>query len=83
MGSTLAKTKFLNEPIVCVSATDPDIGTSELKAAIVEKLEKIKITRMTESPFLMAVDHCFTIKGSGAVCTGTIIQGQVKIGDVS
>lgn len=32
-------------------------------------------------PFQFAVDHCFQIKGQGTVMTGTILSGQVKIGD--
>ena len=38
--------------------------------------------RNENGEFLFAVDHCFTIKGQGAVMTGTILNGQVKINDV-
>lgn len=31
--------------------------------------------------FLMAVDHCFSIKGQGTVMTGTILSGSVSLGD--
>lgn len=32
-------------------------------------------------PFLFAIDHCFLIKGHGAVCTGTVLQGTIKLND--
>ena len=31
--------------------------------------------------FLYAIDHCFQIKGQGTVMTGTVLSGQVKVGD--
>ena len=39
--------------------------------------------RNENGEFLFAVDHCFTIKGQGAIMTGTILNGQVKINDVN
>ncbi|CAJ0944395.1 unnamed protein product, partial [Mesorhabditis belari] len=36
-------------------------------------------TRNISSPFLMAIDHCFPIKGKGTVLTGTVLEGIVKI----
>lgn len=38
--------------------------------------------RNENGEFLFSVDHCFTIRGQGAVMTGTILNGQVKINDV-
>jgi selenocysteine-specific elongation factor len=32
-------------------------------------------------PTLFAMDHAFAIKGVGTVCTGTMLAGQVKVGD--
>jgi selenocysteine-specific elongation factor len=65
-----------------VSALDPKIGTEELKAALLEKVSKNTFVRETSKPFLMAVDHCFNIKGQGTIATGTVLQGVVKINDV-
>lgn len=31
--------------------------------------------------FKFAIDHCFQIKGQGTVMTGTVLGGQVKVGD--
>ena len=38
-------------------------------------------TRDPSGPFLMSVDHCFSIKGQGTVMTGTILSGSVSLGD--
>lgn len=32
-------------------------------------------------PFLALYDHCFAIKGQGTVLTGTVLQGEVNVGD--
>lgn len=34
---------------------------------------------LIEQNFLMAVDHCFVIKGVGTVLTGTILSGTLKV----
>lgn len=31
--------------------------------------------------FQFAIDHCFQIKGQGTVMTGTVLGGQVKVGE--
>lgn len=38
-------------------------------------------TRDPSGPFLMSVDHCFSIRGQGTVMTGTILSGSVSLGD--
>lgn len=37
--------------------------------------------RDPSGPFLMSVDHCFSIKGQGTVMTGTILSGTISLGD--
>jgi selenocysteine-specific elongation factor len=27
------------------------------------------------------IDHSFAIRGVGTVCTGTVVEGEVKVGD--
>ena len=39
--------------------------------------------RKGEGELVFNVDHCFSIKGQGTVLTGTILQGSVKVNDVS
>ena len=65
--------------IVACSARDGEI--SELMD-IFEKFEKFPDrAELEKRDFLMSVDHCFQVKGSGTVFTGTILAGQIKIGD--
>ena len=37
--------------------------------------------RNTSEPLLMYVDHCFSIKGQGTICTGTVMQGQLSVNE--
>ncbi len=39
--------------------------------------------RSPDLPFLFSVDHCFNVRGQGTVMTGTVLQGTVKVNDVS
>jgi selenocysteine-specific elongation factor len=34
---------------------------------------------LVDAPFLMSVDHCFTIKGQGSVATGTLLRGSLQL----
>jgi selenocysteine-specific elongation factor len=51
---------------------------------LVETLQKFAFVpeRHALSPFLFAVDHCFSVRGQGTVLTGTVLQGTVNINDV-
>uniref|UniRef100_A0A8C7E7Q9 Selenocysteine-specific elongation factor n=1 Tax=Naja naja TaxID=35670 RepID=A0A8C7E7Q9_NAJNA len=88
MHKTLENTKFHGCPIVSVAAKPggpeaPEaltpIGVSELIEVL--KSEAYIPTRDPSGSFLMAIDHCFSIKGQGTVMTGTILSGSVNIGD--
>lgn len=39
--------------------------------------------RKPSGSFILAVDHCFPIKGQGTVLTGTVLQGKISVNDVS
>ena len=51
---------------------------------LVETLQKFSFVpeRHASSPFLFAVDHCFSVRGQGTVLTGTVLQGTVSTNDV-
>lgn len=51
---------------------------------LIETLQKFAFIpeRHASSPFLFAVDHCFSVRGQGTVLTGTVLQGTVNINDV-
>uniref|UniRef100_A0A8C0D8P0 Eukaryotic elongation factor, selenocysteine-tRNA specific n=1 Tax=Balaenoptera musculus TaxID=9771 RepID=A0A8C0D8P0_BALMU len=88
MQKTLENTKFRGAPIIPVAARPggPDAPETEAPQGIAELIElltsQISIPRRDPSgPFLMSVDHCFSIKGQGTVMTGTILSGSVSLGD--
>lgn len=65
--------------VVSCSARDGDV--SQLMS-IFENFDFLPDrTELEQRDFLMSVDHCFQVKGSGTVFTGTVLAGQVKIGD--
>ncbi|MFW9890855.1 MAG: selenocysteine-specific translation elongation factor [Candidatus Thorarchaeota archaeon] len=76
--SILADTSFPDAKIVRVSAKTNQ-GINELKDAL-KQIIRPK-ARHTDGPFILPIDHAFPIKGHGTVVTGTILQGNVKIGD--
>ncbi|XP_007526940.3 selenocysteine-specific elongation factor isoform X2 [Erinaceus europaeus] len=88
MQKTLENTKFRGAPIIPVAAKPggPEAPETEAPQGIPELIElltsQIPIpTRDPSGPFLMSVDHCFSIKGQGTVMTGTILSGSISLGD--
>lgn len=74
----LAKTNILASPVIAVSGFT-NLGLENLIETLKKTVEMPK--RNTISKFLFLFDHCFLIKGSGAVFTGTVLQGSAKIND--
>ncbi|KAM4722105.1 selenocysteine-specific elongation factor [Rhinophrynus dorsalis] len=88
MQKTLENTKFHGSPIIPVAAKPggPEAPESVTGQGISELIELLKShtylpQRDPSGPFLMAVDHCFSIKGQGTVMTGTILSGSVSLND--
>ncbi|XP_075165379.1 eukaryotic translation elongation factor, selenocysteine-specific [Haematobia irritans] len=65
-------------PIFHVSAQTCE-GIPELVEGI--KSHMVLPNHRLDEPFLMYVDHCFSIKGQGTICTGTVVQGSVNVND--
>jgi len=63
-------------PVVAVSALK-GTGLDELKREIVRLAADVP-ARDTEALFRLPIDRVFTMKGFGAVVTGTLIAGKVK-----
>ncbi|XP_052862300.1 selenocysteine-specific elongation factor [Anopheles cruzii] len=74
----LSKMAFDESPIVAISA-----ATGENIQALTDTLVSRSFlpSRNAKLPLMFAVDHCFAIKGQGTVCTGTVLQGRVSVGD--
>ncbi|KAG8435919.1 hypothetical protein GDO86_007133 [Hymenochirus boettgeri] len=88
MQKTLENTKFNACPIISVAAKPggPDAPESVTAQGVGELIELLKSQaylpqRDPLGPFLMAIDHCFSIKGQGTVMTGTILSGSVSLND--
>ncbi|OCT83361.1 hypothetical protein XELAEV_18025901mg [Xenopus laevis] len=88
MQKTLESTKFHGSPIVSVAAKPggPEAPESVTGLGISDLIELLKShtylpQRDPHGPFLMAVDHCFSIKGQGTVMTGTILSGSISLND--
>lgn len=65
--------------VVAVSATTGD-GIDELRERLVDAAAEIE-QRPGEGRFRLAVDRAFTLQGIGVVVTGTVLSGQIGIGD--
>ena len=63
-------------PVVAVSALK-GAGLDELKREIVRLSAEVP-ARDTEALFRLPIDRVFTMKGFGAVVTGTLIAGKIK-----
>jgi selenocysteine-specific elongation factor len=67
-------------PVVAVSALK-GTGLDELKREIVRLAADVPV-RDTEALFRLPIDRVFTMKGFGAVVTGTLIAGKTAAGKV-
>ncbi len=60
-----------------------DALSAALNAALPQRLQvaldPAAAAAAAAAPFLFAVDHCFQMKGSGTVLTGTVLQGKVSV----
>ncbi|KAF5295461.1 hypothetical protein FQR65_LT10449 [Abscondita terminalis] len=74
----LSDTLYTESPIVAISAQEL-VGIPDLISKISETVLHPK--RNNDSSFVLAVDHCFSIKGKGTVLTGTVLQGTIKVDD--
>jgi selenocysteine-specific elongation factor len=76
----LVENSFLeNAPVVAVSAKNGD-GIEELKRTL-EKLALKIPARKNETIARLPIDRSFSVKGFGAVVTGTLVSGEIKEAD--
>ncbi len=74
--SELVEHSFLeNAPMIAVSAKTGE-GVEELKAALKNLAAKIPVAK-DESLARLPIDRSFSIKGFGAVVTGTLVSGEI------
>ena len=75
----LAGTSLEGAPILAVSAVTGE-GVEALRMRLVEEAGAFA-ARAAHGGFRLAVDRCFTLSGAGTVVTGTVLSGQVAVGD--
>jgi selenocysteine-specific elongation factor len=76
----LVASSFLEDaPILCVSART-GVGIEELKMALREVALQVP-ARSSEMVARLPVDRAFTMRGFGAVVTGTLVAGEIAEGD--
>ena len=78
----LRVTRFASAPIIDVSATTGE-GVERLKQILTESLLPTANSQPSTDPWYLPIDRVFAVKGHGAVVTGTLAQGQVKVGDAA
>lgn len=74
------KGTFLQEATCCKVSATSGAGIDELKITLADLAGKVPV-RNSNGPFRMWIDRAFTIKGHGVVVTGSVLSGQVNIGD--
>lgn len=76
---SLVKKSFLQEaPIVYVSSKTGE-GIDKLKTALTNIVARIP-KRQSESTTMLPIDRTFTVRGFGAVVTGTLVTGEIQAG---
>jgi selenocysteine-specific elongation factor len=68
-----------NRPIVPVSSSTMEVIPQLL--AVLDQLVKEMADRKTGGILRLPIDRVFTIKGFGTVVTGTLVSGEVSVGD--
>jgi len=76
----LVENSFLENPSVITVSAKTGAGIEEFKSVLREAANKIP-SRKNETVTRLPVDRSFSIKGFGAVVTGTLISGEIKEAD--
>ncbi|MDZ7370971.1 MAG: selenocysteine-specific translation elongation factor [candidate division KSB1 bacterium] len=77
---TVAGTFLASAPILRTSAETGE-GIEALRKTLIELAESTP-SRSDQGVFWLPVDRSFTVKGYGTVVTGTVLSGQVRVGEV-
>lgn len=75
LGGTLAE----GAPLLTFSAVTGQ-GLDELRERIAEELRALPL-RDASAPVYLPIDRVFALPGRGTIVTGTLMQGEIKVGD--
>ena len=76
---TLATTSLAGADVIPVSTVSGE-GIDGLRQRLFDEA-RASAQRSTQGRFRLAIDRCFTLSGTGTVVTGTVLSGQVAVGD--
>ena len=71
---------FLDGAVIVELSCETGLGFDDLRGHLAEAAGEHEDTDQ-DTPFRLAVDRAFTIRGSGVVVTGTVASGTVSTGD--
>ena len=77
--ATLQSTALAEAPLLAVSSATGE-GIEALRQALVSAARAHR-PRRTHGRFRLAVDRCFSLSGAGAIVTGAVMSGEVRVGD--
>jgi selenocysteine-specific elongation factor len=77
--AAVAGTFLEHAPIVPVS-TKTEVGLDALRAELAHAIDGLP-ARAATGVFRLPVDRVFTVKGFGTIVTGTVLGGEVAVGD--
>lgn len=75
----VGETFLAKAPLLALSSTT-GVGLEELKHCLDKMVREIP-TRETKGYFRLPIDRVFTMSGFGTVVTGTLISGQINLGE--
>lgn len=77
---SFVKDTFLRDAPVVLTSAESGEGIEELRRRLLELSKQVK-ARQDNGMFRMPVDRVFTMPGFGTVIAGTVLSGEVKVGD--
>src|SRR5690606_2249724 len=80
VAALLAETTLAGAPVVAVSART-GAGLDRLRAALDRMLTTLPRPDPT-APTRLWLDRVFTVRGAGTVATGTLVCGEIRVGEV-
>ncbi|MBL8719214.1 MAG: selenocysteine-specific translation elongation factor [Myxococcales bacterium] len=76
----LSRTPWPKAPVLLVSARTGE-GLEALRAAIATATSTVDVRARRDRPARLAIDRAFAPRGQGVVVTGTLVAGQIAVGD--
>jgi selenocysteine-specific elongation factor len=75
----LARTRLANAEVISISSVTGD-GIETLRRRLLQASPQFA-GHPSSARFRLAVDRCFSLTGIGTVVTGTVLSGEIRIGD--